>query len=141
MIGQLGIVPASKRSVTDSAYTLPQVRGTLAGWFQRLILTKVNKSIKDREVVEVQRKLECFGVIQPFSARELKVKPEGERSWNWKMLHTTSDVDLRPDDEFYSNGVRYRVMSKFGYQEYGYSQYELIQDFEPAQPYQMASNG
>jgi len=131
MIAQQGIVSANKVPVTQAAYTLPQVRGTMTGWFQRLILTVVNKSIVDQEVKEVQRKLECIGVIQPFSARELRVKPEGERTWGWKMLHTTPDVNLRPDDEFYIGPTRYRVMSKFGYPEYGYNQYELIQDFQP----------
>ena len=131
MIQSLGIVPANKIPVNEAAYTLPQVRTTLNGWFQKLILTVVNKNMVNHEIVEVQRKLECFGVIQPFSARELKIKPEGERSWGWTMLHTTSDVDLRPDDEFYVGSTRYRVMSKFGYQKYGYNQYELIQDFQP----------
>lgn len=131
MIPQLGIVPANKQPITTAAYTLPQVRTTLTGWFQRLVLTFVSKTIQDREVIEVQRKLECRGVIQPFGARELKIKPEGERSWGWKMLHTTPDVDLRPDDEFFIGPTRYRVMSKLGYPEYGYIQYELIQDYQP----------
>ena len=131
MISKMGILPANRISVNEAGYTLPRVQTTLCGWFQRLVLTIVNKSIKDYEVVEVQRKMECLGVIQPFSARELKIKPEGERSWGWKMLHTTLDVDLRPDDEFYVGATRYRVMSKFGYPEYGYNQYELIQDFQP----------
>lgn len=101
MISKMGILPANRISVNEAGYTLPRVQTTLYGWFQRLVLTIVNKSIKDYEVVEVQRKLECLGVIQPFSARELKVKPEGERSWagrcctrrsTWTSAPTTSSM-------------------------------------------------
>ena len=130
MISSLGILPANRRSVQEAASVLPSLRSTIAGWFQPLILSRVTKTIVDREVKEVARVQQCFGVIQPFSPRQLTIKPEGQRSWIWKMLHTTPDVNLNPDEEFTIRGTRYRVMSQNGYDEYGYIQYELVQDYQ-----------
>ncbi len=130
MISPLGIVPASSRSVQDAANSLPSMRGTVTGWFQSLILSRVKKAIVDREAKETVWKQQCFGVLQPFSPRQLSIKPEGERRWIWVMLHTTPDVDLQPDEEFFIKGVRYRVMSTNNYNDYGYVQYELVQDYQ-----------
>lgn len=130
MISSLGIVPANQRSVQDAATAMPSMRSTITGWFQTLILSRVRKKIVDRESVEAVWKQQCFGVLQPFSPRQLSIKPEGERAWIWVMLHTTSDVDLQPDEEFFIKDVRYRVMSTNNYNDYGYVQYELVQDYQ-----------
>ena len=73
-----------------------------------------------------------MGFIQPFGPRELKIKPEGERAWNWQMLHTTPDVALKDDEEFTIKGLRYRVMSERNFSDYGYIAYELVQDYVAA---------
>ncbi len=129
MIPSVGIASASDLSVQDAASALPSMRETLTGWFRPLILTRVTKSVVDLEVSEVRIEQNCMGVIQPFGPRELKIKPEGERAWNWQMLHTTPDVALKDDEEFTIKGTRYRVMSQKNFSEYGYIAYELVQDY------------
>jgi hypothetical protein len=129
MISSIGIPSANTRSVSDAASTLPSMSGTITGWFRPLVLGRVTKSIVDGETKEAVFEQRCQGVIQPFDDRKLKVKPEGQRSWNWQMLHTTPNVKLRNDEEFKIKGTPYRVMSQKDYSEYGYVTYELVQDY------------
>ena len=132
MLAQVGVASANKLSVTDAAVALPSVRSTLTGWFRPLVLGRVTKQVINHEVVESFRDLRCSGVIQPHGPRELRLKPEGQRQWNWQMLHTTPDVNLQDDERFKIKGVPFRVMSKQDWSEYGYVTYELIQDFTKA---------
>lgn len=129
MISSLGIPSANSRNVSDAASSLPSMAGTITGWFRPLVLGRITKSIVEGETKEAVFEQRCRGVIQPFDDRKLKVKPEGQRSWNWQMLHTTPDVKLRNDEEFWIKGTPYRVMSQKDYSEYGYVAYELVQDY------------
>jgi hypothetical protein len=126
---QLGIQSANRLNVTQSATQLPDMGGTVKSYFRPMVLIYVQKSIVNHEIVEARKELRCSGTIQPFALRELKIKPEGQRSWNWQMLHTTPDVKLPNDSEFTDNGTRYRVMSQGAYSRYGYITYELVQDY------------
>jgi hypothetical protein len=132
MISSVGIASANKLSVSDAANPLPSMRETITGWFRPLVLVRVTKTETDFEVSESRKELKCMGAIQPFGPRELKIKSEGERSWNWNLLHTTPDVALKNDEEFMIKGKRYRVMSQKDWSEYGYIAYELVQDYVAA---------
>ena len=132
MIPQVGITCAGRRNISDTAFGLPSVRSTVTGWFRPLVLGRVTKTVVDFEVKEVFRELRCLGVIQPFGPNQLRMKPEGQRSWEWKMLHTQSEVHLENDERFKIAGVPYRVMSNQDYSEYGYRSYELVQDYVKA---------
>jgi len=129
MIQSIGIPSANTRSVSEAASALPSMSGTLLGWFRPLVLGFVTKQVVEGEVKEVVLNKTCRGVIQPFDDRKLRLKPEGQRSWNWQMLHTTPDVRLRNDESFRIKGILYRVMSNSDYSEYGYISYELVQDY------------
>jgi hypothetical protein len=132
MIAQAPVPRAGKLGVTESAVSLPSVRSTLAGWFRPLVLGRVTKTMVDFEVKEVFREQGCRGVIQPHGPQELKLKPEGQRSWNWQLLHTTPDVNLETDERFKIKNTPFRVMSKQDWSEYGYVTYELVQDYQSA---------
>ena len=129
MIPSVGIPSANTQPVSESASVLPSMNGTVQGWFRPLVLGRITKSIVEGETKEAVFEQRCSGVIQPFDDRKLKVKPEGQRSWNWQMLHTTPNVQLRNDEEFKIKGTPYRVMSQKDYSEYGYITYELVQDY------------
>lgn len=132
MIPMLGIVNANTRSVQDSSLPVPNMRGTLNNWMQALALTKVIKQSINFDIKESYVPLSTRGMIQPFGAEELSLKPDGQRDWTWQMLHTTIDLVLKPDDVVIIKEVRYRVMSKTDCSQYGYVQYHLIQDYERA---------
>lgn len=130
MIAQLGLPSAARLSVSESASPLPDMSGTIRGYFRPLVMVRVRKTVKDCRVSESQVEIRCAGMIQPFGSRDLRMKPEGQRSWKWVMLHCTPDVALENDEEFTIHGTRYRVMAQFPYQDYGYRQYELVQDYQ-----------
>jgi hypothetical protein len=132
MIAQVGVSSANKMSVTDAALSLPTVRTTITSWFRPIVLGKITKSIVDFEIREAIKELRCMGVIQPFAPAQLRLKPEGQRSWQWKMLHTTPDVHLENDERFKIKGIPYRVMSHQDYSDYGYRAYELVEDYTKA---------
>ncbi len=66
------------------------------------------------------------GTWQPFTIEQLKIKPEGQRSWKWFMLHTTTDVVLLTDDVIKKNGQSFVVMEKGNYDENGYVMYHIV---------------
>lgn len=117
------------RTVLESATALPGMASTLLGWFRPLVLIRVVKTLVNFEVKEVEQPESCRGVIQPLTNRELELKPEGQRTWRWVMLHTTQDIQLNLDEEFSIGGVKYRVMGDKGYSDYGFIYYELVQGY------------
>lgn len=109
---------------------LPNMSETIKNWFQNLTFKKIVKSIVDYQAVETETIISTKGVRQPFSPQQLKVKPEGQRAWKWETLHCLTNVVLVPDEIVEFNSIRYRVIEKKDYTEYGYIEYEIVQDFQ-----------
>lgn len=132
MIASIGISSANRFDISDMPATLPSMRSTILGWFRPIVLGRVISRIEEGEVKQTVKELRCLGTIQPFGARDLKLKKEGERNWNWQMLHTTPEVSLQDGEEFRIRGVPFRVMGQRNFSEYGYITYELVQDYVSA---------
>ena len=111
---------------------LPDVSDALLDWFQNMTFDLISKAITDYDLTETATTISTKGVRQPFSAQQLSIKPEGQRAWKWETLHCLPNVKLNPDDVVVFNGVRYRVMEKLDYSEYGYLEYHIIQDYTAA---------
>jgi hypothetical protein len=109
--------------------TIPNVYGALLNWFQPMVFKLVTKSVKGFREVETKQAIEFEGVIQPFKARDLILKPEGQRAWTWLWLHASPSLALSVDDIVDYDGVPTRVMSKTDYSIYGYITYQLVQDW------------
>lgn len=120
---------AADRSLKDSFNTLPDVSDVLPDWFQKLTFQLVLKEQSDYETVETLTTIETQGVRQPMSAQKLELKPEGQRAWKWETIHCLPDVKLNVDDIIIFNGVKYRVMQKWNWSEYGYLEYEICQGY------------
>lgn len=125
----LGIPCASNRSVSEMATDLPNVSDTIQGWFRPLELVFVKSVVENMVTKSSQQTYTISGVIQPFTNQELKLKPEGERKWKWKLLHTTPEVDLTPGENFNIRGTSYRVMGKADWSDYGTNVFELVEDY------------
>ena len=108
---------------------MPNAASTLRGWFSTLQLTMVQKTIIDFEVVETLVPIVAQGTVQPFTSRQLEMKPEGQRQWDWRMIHATADLQLKLDDVIQYNGTRFRIMGAFDYIGNGYVQYEAVNDY------------
>lgn len=123
------IFNAKNLTIGQTTPNLPNMGTTLEGWFQNLVIGLLTKSIVNNRVQEVTTNFETRGTIQPLSNEELEIKPEGERSWSWKMLHCQPSLSLKTDDIVTIKSVRYRVMALKGYDTYGYVRYELVVDY------------
>lgn len=117
----------------SGAGNLPNVQGALADWFQKLTFVKMKKEIVNFSVAETPVPYSFMGVRQPMSPRQLMIKPEGERSWDWQTIHAYPDLILENDDRIFFGGVPYRVMNKSDWKEYGYVEYQIVRDYnDPA---------
>lgn len=125
----LGIPCAANSSVSEMATALPNVADTIQGWFRPLELVFVKSVIENMLSKKSEQTYTIAGVIQPFTRQELRLKPEGERKWKWKLLHTTPEVALNPGENFNIKGVPYRVMGKADWADYGTNMYELVEDY------------
>lgn len=122
------ITNAKDKPLTYSG--LPQVGEVLPSWFQTLTFDVVTKTIVNYEVEETTLTITTQGVRQPMSAQQLSIKPEGQRAWKWETLHCLPDVKLRVDDIVIFDGVKYRVMERWDWSEYGYAEYHICQAYE-----------
>jgi len=114
--------------------TVPNVGGAMLDWFQPMVFGRVTKSNVAYQDVESMVEVSFRGIIQPFTGRQLLIKPEGERSWTWLMLHADPSLTLDTDEVVTYLGVQTRVMKQNDYRIYGYVQYELVQDWTGSGP-------
>ena len=105
-------------------------------WAVSLSLVKVSQDIVDGDKVEISETIDLQGVWQPLNGEQLQSKPEGQRSWEWVLLHVQIK-DLNPTKVTLSTGDKvlyeqkyYKVMSVKDYGLYGYAEYELCRDYE-----------
>lgn len=120
---------ACDRLLTDNPGTLPNMQGAMLNYFQKLTFTMIKKSVVDFNLVEAKVSSSFMGVRQPLNAQQLSMKPEGQRSWKWEMIHCFPDLILSTDDIIYFDHLPYRVMNKWDFKEYGYVLYEIVQDY------------
>jgi hypothetical protein len=114
--------------------TLPDPSGALFSYFQPLTLKVLTKSLVNFQNVEVAVATNTMGVIQPLTAQQLNMKPEGQRAWIWQNLYCLPGLVLKPDDVVIFQGTQYRVMNKTDYSQFGFLNYHLVQDFTGSGP-------
>ena len=110
--------------------SFPNLSNAVNAWAQPLKFFLVGKDQRDFMTEEVLYPKIAYGVRQPMKAQQLMMKPEGQRAWKWETIHSRPDLVLNIDDIVVFNEVRYRVMAKKDYSEYGYLEYEIMQDYQ-----------
>jgi hypothetical protein len=88
----------------------------------------VGKTADDFEVVETKGKVAYFdGNMQPMPSRELRIKPEGQRTWKWWKFWTTQQLNL--DDMIAAeDGTQYRVMKQADWSKIGgYLEFDITE--------------
>lgn len=128
------IANGKNRPINTQAGTVPDVSGAMTDWFQPMIFTTIVKEVEGFQSVETPTEIPFQGVIQPFTERQLLLKPEGQRAWTWHLLHADPSLKLEVDDVVDYLGVQTRVMSRKDYTLYGYVEYHLVQDWEGSGP-------
>ena len=122
--------------IKQKRLNLPQMNSAINRWAVSLSLVKVSQDIVDGDKVEISETIDLQGVWQPLNGEQLQSKPEGQRSWEWVLLHVQIK-DLNPTKVTLSTGDKvlyeqkyYKVMSVKDYGLYGYAEYELCRDYE-----------
>ena len=106
---------------------MPDMASTLFGLTTPIQFAVVSKTMVDYEVSESKAAVRWMdGQCQPLPPQQLKVKPEGQRTWKWWLMYTTEDLKL--DDILQDDCKRqYRVMEKTDWSQAGYYAYELTE--------------
>lgn len=125
---------AKNITLNQQAGTVPNVGGAMLNWFQPMIFMRVVKTNVGYQVVEDGVNYSFRGVIQPFTDRQLVLKPEGQRAWTWLWLHSDPSLTLDVDEVVSYLGVQTRVMARKDYSLYGYVEYQLVQDWTDSGP-------
>ncbi len=128
------IYNASSRLLSQNPGTLPDVSGALFNWFQPLTFITFVTTVVNFNAVRTPTQICSQGVIQPFTAQRLMLKPEGERKWKWKLIHALPNVIVEPGDDFtvvdvVNGNTSFRCMAKKDWKEYGYVEYEAVEDY------------
>lgn len=120
--------------LNEKAGTVPDVSGALTDWFQPMVFTLVTKTVTGFQLVEGAEPISFRGILQPFTPRQLAIKPEGQRAWSWFTLHADPVLTLKVDDVVLYLGRQTRVMSRKNFRLYGYAEYTLVQDWTGSGP-------
>lgn len=122
------ITNASSLPITSSG--VPNVQGALDDWFSTMTIGKITKSVVDYQLSEVVTNYEVQAVLQPWATKQLQFKEEGQRAWEKQTLHVRgTDLEFCLDDRALIMGKKYRIIQKFEWQNYGYIEYQLIEDY------------
>jgi len=111
---------------------MPQMSAAFAGWTQKISLVIVTQTVVDDGiVVPTETQITFQGTIQPLSAEEIQLKPEGQRAFQWLDIHCMGKISiLKKDDRIIYNGQRYKVMGFKDYSLNNYTEYNAIADYQ-----------
>jgi hypothetical protein len=110
---------------------IPKIQHALNGWKTNITLIRLSQSINDDGILEdVETPISFKGVVQPLTAKSLKVKPEGKRSWQSWQIHTDIDVGISTGDKVNYLGKIYEVEAYLDYSLNNYYEYHLLKDYE-----------
>lgn len=123
------MINAKNFKVGQLSSALPDVSVSVNEFLQNVKLGFVQKQQIEGVTQEITTYKFYRAVKQPMN-EDLQIKMEGERSWKWFTIHATPDLILVTDDIIIFEGLRYRVMGKMDYKEYGYVEYHVIEDYQ-----------
>ena len=108
---------------------LPNMSGTIVGWFLPIRIGIVSRGITDYEQIKSVRWIKTQGVVQQYKTQDLEITKSGDRSWDLLQIHCLPDLQLENDDLIIYKDVLYKVMNNNNYSDYGYMEYICIETF------------
>jgi hypothetical protein len=116
-------------SLNQNTGTLPDVSAALLNWLQPMQVKQITKKNVNFSVVETVVLINFEGVVENQSPEQIMYKPEGQRSWKWVAIWTLATITLNVDDIVTSLGKTYRIKNKSDWYQYGYINYEAVEDW------------
>lgn len=120
---------AKDRDLEELSASLPDMSDSVRMFFQKMKVYTITKEQVDGYTVETKSCKITDAVKVPLSPETIAVKPEGQRSWKWYSLHCVTDLCLKTDDIVELSLKSYRVQSVSNYSEYGYFEYQIVEDY------------
>jgi hypothetical protein len=119
-------------SSLDCLSGMPQMFRAFQGWFSNIKIIVIEQFVDTDGLVQSIERGSCFqGTIQPLDPEKIKLKPEGQQSWQWVQIHCLAGtLNLKTNDRIIHNGIKYKVMGIFDYSLNNYIEYHVIQDYE-----------
>jgi hypothetical protein len=114
--------------------TVPDVSGALMDWLQPMVFTPVTKVSENYQAVETGTPFNFQGVWQPFKPKDLLMRPEGQRDWDWFWCHSLIALPLNVDDVIIYRGEQFRVLAVNNCSLYGFFEYQLCEDWRVTVP-------
>lgn len=124
------IVNAKDKKTNDLSSGLPDVAGAIDVILQPTRAVIVQKQQIAGRTQEVPIEISTKASVQPFTAQQLSIKPEGLRAWKWFSIFCLRNADLKPGDAFIIKGMRYKIMEKYDWSAYGYFKYDAMEDYQ-----------
>ena len=108
---------------------LPDVSPAVDTLLMPVRVNTITKTLIDGYVKEKEQAIDTKAARMP--AKEgLEIRADGDRSWKWWTLYFSSPLPVNNDDVIVLNGVRYRVMEKHDWIDYGFIMVHCIEDYE-----------
>lgn len=115
----------------DQLSGMPQMGAAFAGWTKKISLVVIQQHIVNGFNQDYECSITFSGTIQPLTAKQLMLKPEGQRAWSWLQIHSLAgELNLNTEDRIIYNGVRYKVMGIWDYSLNNYIEYHVVRDFQ-----------
>jgi hypothetical protein len=126
------IINARDKKVSELNSGLPDVIAAIATLLQDVSAVYVQKQQIDGYTQEVPICVQTKACIQPMGDEQLKILPEGQRSWKYFYVWSLKNFDLATDEIFWIKSKGYRILDKTNWNDYGYIQYSCIEDYTDA---------
>ena len=120
------------KTLSDSLKSgMPQMDMTLTGWEIPLDIIRIRQEVTDGELSYNEDYISFRGVWQPLRDKQLELKPEGQRAWEWIWLHArASELNLELADKVIFRDKQFKVMSKKDYGLNAFVEYQLCRDYQ-----------
>lgn len=110
---------------------LPKIQDAISSWMDKLTIGYVTQTWSDGDNTETIIQRTANGTIQPLGSKQIALKPEGERAWQYYQIHwTNTSLIFDINNKIYVDGVRYKVMAVNDYSRNGYMEYHIVKDYE-----------
>jgi hypothetical protein len=125
---------ASNRKTRDLASGLPDVGASIQILLQPVVATYIQKQQISGYTQEVSCSMDTKASIQPWSAEQLKMLPEGQRSWKYFTIYALANLNLATDEVFTIYEKSYRILDRTDWSDYGFIEYNTIEDYDSDSP-------
>ena len=120
------IANAKDRPAVEGVSGMPNVRSAVRGWLRPVTLVRVERRLDNGLVDRTEHPTPTRAAIQPFAPEQLALLPEGERSWQWWMVHALPETLYQTADVILFGAQRLKIMGKTDYSAEGFVQYDAI---------------